>query len=593
MKLIRKTKDKSKTVIGNTKPQIKRAPWKILIVDDEKDIHAMTRLALDNFEFAGKKLQLLQAMSGIEAREILRAEQDIAVAIIDVVMEIDEAGLQLVKFIRNELKYSMIRLIIRTGQPGMAPEKEVIERYDVDDYKDKTELTTEKLYTTMRLALKSYRDLFILNTNRQALTKILDAAPELYHPKSIKPFFDGVLNQIIGLCNLGETGFISAISSGLVVTTNDEQITVQAGTGRFANPDTNPEVEKIIKTCSKRILEKKSPELLSTGAVLIPLTVHNNLGGCIYLEDIQSLNEADKKLINIMVNQCASALENLQLYHELKRANQETSQMLALAEQARKMADAANRAKSTFLANMSHELRTPLNAIIGYSDLIQEDAVDYGCEGLLPDLEKIQVAGKQLLNIISDVLDISKIEADKLELHFSEFSVNHLIEEVTTTIQPLVTGNQFKVECSGELGIIYTDYQKLRQILLNLLSNAAKFTQQGTIDLIVTRNIKSPALKELDNQNTVHSSSLTPSDSSDWLYFQVADSGVGITPDKLKAIFDPFIQGDDSTTREFGGSGLGLTISSHFCQAMGGSISVCSTFSKGAIFMVKLPANRQ
>ncbi len=507
-------------------------------------------------------------------------------------METDEAGLQLVDFIRNELKYSMIRLIIRTGQPGMAPEKEVIERYDVDDYKDKTDLTIEKLYTTMRLALKSYRDLLILNTNRQALTKILDAAPELYHPKSIKQFFDGVLNQIIGLCNLGETGFISAISSGLVVTTNDDQIVVQAGTGRFVNPDTNSEVEKIIKTCSKSILEKKPHEPLHSGAILIPLTVHNNLRGCIYLEDSQSLNEADKNLINIMVNQCASALENLQLYHELKRANHETSQMLALSEQASKMANAANRAKSTFLANMSHELRTPLNAIIGYSDLIQEDAVDYGCEGLLPDLEKIQVAGKQLLNIISDILDISKIEADKLELHLSEFSVKHLIEEVTTTIQPLVTGNQLNVECSGELGIMYADNQKVKQILLNLLSNAAKFTQQGTIDFIITRHINSPAVKELDNQNTLDSSSLTHPNSSDWLYFQVADSGVGIAPDKLKGIFDPFIQGDDSTTRQFGGTGLGLTISRHFCQAMGGEISVSSTFGKGATFTVKLPANR-
>ncbi len=268
MKIIRKTKSNS----GATQ-KLKRPPWKILIVDDEADIHAMTRLALSDFNFAGKKLQIFQAMSGVEAREILAAEPDMAVAIIDVVMETDDAGLRLVDFIRNELKYPLIRLIIRTGQPGLAPEKEVIERYDIDDYKDKTELTAGKLYTTMRIALKSFRDLSTLDTNRKALTKILDAAPELYHPESLSQFFNGVLTQIIGLCNLGDTGLISSISNGIVVTTNDNQPMVQAGTGRLVNLN-DAEVEDIIKTCSKRVFEIKNSELLSSGAILIPLRVY-------------------------------------------------------------------------------------------------------------------------------------------------------------------------------------------------------------------------------------------------------------------------------------------------------------------------------
>ena len=153
MKLVRKSNQDNSDIDKTS--ELKLPPWKVLIVDDEADVHAITRLSLNKFEFAGKKLQLFEAMSRLQAQAILAEQPDIAVALIDVVMETDDAGLKLVDFIRNELKYSLIRLIIRTGQPGIAPENEVIEHYDIDDYKDKTELTAKKLYSTMRLALKS------------------------------------------------------------------------------------------------------------------------------------------------------------------------------------------------------------------------------------------------------------------------------------------------------------------------------------------------------------------------------------------------------------------------------------------------------
>jgi len=161
MKIVRKKKNRTSTE--------KRPPWKVLIVDDEVDIHAMTRLALNDFEFAGRKLQIFQALSGIEAQKILATEPEIAAAFIDVVMETDDAGLQLVNFIRNSLKYPLIRLILRTGQPGLAPEKKVIEEYDIDDYKDKSILTAGKLYTAMRLALKSYSNIKALALLSQTL----------------------------------------------------------------------------------------------------------------------------------------------------------------------------------------------------------------------------------------------------------------------------------------------------------------------------------------------------------------------------------------------------------------------------------------
>ena len=561
-----------------------RLPWKILIVDDEPDIHTLTRLGLNNFEFATRPLQLFEALSAQTAREILVTEADIAVAIIDIVMETDDAGLKLIDFIRKELNNRLTRLIIRTGQQEVAPAKEIIEHYDIDDYKDKTELTIHKLYTTIRSALKSYHDLSILDTNRKALKKILDVAPELYHPQSIHQFFSGVLEQIIGLCNLGEHSLISTVSHGLLITTADTQnFTIQSRAGRFTQT-ADSEAKMISKICLDYLHGNLTETSFPVNAVVIPLKGHNQLIGFVYLENAQHLSPADYDLIHIMTNQCTAALENLKLYFELKEANQQTSYMLTIAEQARKMAEAANQAKSTFLAKMSHELRTPLNAIIGYSDMIQEEAIDSGCEELLPDLDKVHLAGQQLLDVISNILDISKIEAGKLELNLTEFPVATLLSEVVSTMHPLIKieGNILQVEFSQELGLLYADYHKLRQVLLNILNNAAKFTKQGQIALTVTR-------QTLPTSVTGDNAAINPP-LSEWFFFQITDTGIGIAPDKLNVIFEAFAQADNSFTREYDGTGLGLTISEYFCRAMGGQIFVSSIPGKGSTFTVQLPS---
>ncbi|OCR02957.1 histidine kinase [Oscillatoriales cyanobacterium USR001] len=260
-----------------------------------------------------------------------------------------------------------------------------------------------------------------------------------------------------------------------------------------------------------------------------------------------------------------------------------------LAEEFQKIAQsavAANQAKSAFLANMSHELRTPLNAIIGYSDILKEDAQELGYENIIPDLDKIQNAGKHLLGLISDILDISKIEAGRMELYLETFNPVDLINEVISTIQPLVNKNFNKLEFCLENNVdtINTDLTKTRQILLNLLSNAAKFTKQGVITITVGKE-KNVKLKTA-SPTEIMASGITD---SYCVFFRVADTGIGMSPEQLEHLFQPFMQGDNSTTRRYGGTGLGLAISRHFCLMMGGYIEVQSELGTGSIFTVRLP----
>jgi signal transduction histidine kinase len=250
------------------------------------------------------------------------------------------------------------------------------------------------------------------------------------------------------------------------------------------------------------------------------------------------------------------------------------------AVEARDAAQAANRTKSTFLANMSHELRTPMNAILGYSEMLIEEAEDLNVKELTPDLDKIRRAGKHLLALINDILDLSKIEAGKMTLFVEEVDVAGLVGEVTTTIQPLIekNSNKLEIDVAPGCGRIRADLAKVRQTLLNLLGNATKFTERGRIKLSVRRiKNKFPS----DDAN----------DSTERIQFSIKDTGIGMTPEQQGKLFQPFSQTDASTTRKYGGTGLGLAISRRFCQLMGGDISATSSAGQGSTFTVDLPVS--
>jgi PAS domain S-box-containing protein len=242
---------------------------------------------------------------------------------------------------------------------------------------------------------------------------------------------------------------------------------------------------------------------------------------------------------------------------------------VALLE-AKEAAESASRVKSAFLANMSHELRTPLNAIIGYSEILLEDLLDQG-DAAAGDLKKIQGAGKHLLKLINDILDLSKIEAGRMDVYYEQVLLGRLTDEVRTIIEPTLNANNnaLVVDCPPDIGTLRTDLTKLKQSLINLLSNAAKFTKQGTVTLRISRR--------------------TEDDGRSWVKFEVIDSGIGMTPEQLSRLFQAFTQADSSTTRNFGGTGLGLTITKHFSGMLGGSIDVSSELGKGSKFTIELP----
>lgn len=263
--------------------------------------------------------------------------------------------------------------------------------------------------------------------------------------------------------------------------------------------------------------------------------------------------------------------KNRQLEAEIRerlRAEAELRQSKEAADQAREVAEAANRAKTVFLAKMSHELRTPLNAIIGYSEMLVEDVIGKGCPELVEDIDAIKTAGEHLLELIKEVLDISKVEAERVELYPSRFNISELINRVITIITPSLGDNHLMVSCSSEIGMMYADAMRVQQILQNLLNNAIKFTHHGEIQVHVERQ-------------------------EEWIEFRVLDTGIGIPEEKLGAIFEAFNQADNSYTRRYDGMGLGLTICKQLCRFMGGEISVSSQIGRGSSFTVHLPIKRE
>jgi response regulator RpfG family c-di-GMP phosphodiesterase len=301
--------------------------WKVIVVDDEPEVHAVTKLALSDFEFQKKRLEFISAYSGEEARKVIQAHPDAAIVLLDVVMETDDAGLQVAKFIRETVKNSHIRIILRTGQPGQAPERQVIVNYDINDYKSKTELTAQKLFTVVMSSLRSYRDILAIEQSRQGLEKIICASRDIFSSHSLEHFIKGVVQQLTSLLGtVDEAIYATSLVASNDSNDNAEQLVVFTGRGEFESCEGKPITEVLthdqLQACSTALREKSI--VYKDNYLFAYCTSEYNHSSMLFVSGIpDSLTDTQKHLIEIFSQNVQLAYENVQLQAEVEGTQQE------------------------------------------------------------------------------------------------------------------------------------------------------------------------------------------------------------------------------------------------------------------------------
>jgi signal transduction histidine kinase/DNA-binding NarL/FixJ family response regulator len=553
--------------------------WKIAVIDDDQAVHDGTRFALSDYSLNDQTLEILSAYSAAEGRILMRAHPDIAAVLLDVIMETDVAGLELVEYIRNELRNETVRIILRTGQPGQAPERRVIVQYDINDYKAKTELTADKLFTSLTAALRSYQQLERMVQTRRGLEIIIDAASTLYDFKSMQRLAEGVLTQIASLLNVDCAGILVLRDDGKVPS---DEFSVLAGSGcysRFIGTDGSRALDPDVRAMVEVAFKRRKNEFADQRTVLY-IRTGSGREVVVLLQAERQLSETDRALVEIFGSRLSIAFDNVILYQQLQAANTQLEDRVAQRTRALMQANRrlsaqwlrlqrANGFKNEILGTVAHDLKNPLGVILGRTEMLTElIATSASKESVTAQVEHIRDATRRLTSMVDHLISDAMADAFDITIRRESVDIAALVSEVAEANRPLAVNKQQTIAVSAPPHLMtMCDTDRIREAIDNLISNAVKYSPiGGKITVLVTHDDASATIR-------------------------VADEGAGLSPEDLGRLFGRFQRLSAKPTAGESSTGLGLSIVKRIIDMHGGEVTAESAGpGQGSIFTITLPS---
>jgi signal transduction histidine kinase/CheY-like chemotaxis protein len=547
--------------------------WKVAVIDDEPAVHDGTRFALSDYRLNGQGLEILSAYSAAEGRELMRNHPDVAVVLLDVIMESDTAGLNLVEFIRDELKNDTVRIILRTGQPGQAPERRVIVDYDINDYKAKTELTADKLFTALTAALRSYQQLQRMVETRRGLEIIIEAASTLFDFKSMQRLAEGVLTQIASLLNVDCAGILVLREAQNA----HETFSVLAGSGcysRFIGTEVSEMLEGDLRHLVEDAFTRRQHEFSARRSVLYIKTMSGR-EVVVVLEAARHLSDTDRALVEIFCSRLSIAFDNVILYEQLHTAKTRLERTQDLTTANRRLAAQwarlrqANTFKSEILGTVAHDLKNPLSVILGRTEILKEMIAGGGAldANVQSQIAYIRDAANRLTEMVDDLVSDAMADALDITIRREPVDIAVLVQEVAEANRPLAARKQQTITVAAPPNhAAMCDSDRIREAIDNLVSNAVKYSPiGGAIDLLVARE-------------------------EDGIIVQIRDQGAGLSPEDISRLFGRFQRLSAKPTAGETSTGLGLSIVKRIVDLHSGQITVESAGpGQGATFKMSLP----
>jgi len=565
---------------AGVEPEISAArKWKIAVIDDDQAVHEGTRFALSDYSLNGQGLEILSAYSAAEGRALMGAHSDIAAVLLDVIMETDAAGLDLVEYIRNELHNETVRIILRTGQPGQAPELRVIVQYDINDYKAKTELTADKLFTSLTAALRSYQQLERMVQTRRGLEIIIDAASTLYDFKSMQRLAEGVLTQIASLLNVDCAGILVLRDGGLT----GDGFFVLAGSGcysRFIGSSSARSLDSDLRLMVEAAFKRRKHEFADHRTVLY-IRTGSGREVVVLLQAERPLSETDRSLVEIFGSRLSIAFDNVILYQQLQDANAQLEDRVAQRTRALMQANRrlsaqwlrlqrANGFKNEILGTVAHDLKNPLGVILGRTEMLTElIAAGSSRENVSAQVEHIRDATKRLTSMVDHLISDAMADAFDITIRRELVDIASLVSEVAEANRPLAVNKQQSVTVSSGQNIAtMCDADRIREAIDNLISNAIKYSPIG--------GKISVQVGQQSNKTII----------------SVADQGAGLSPEDIGRLFGRFQRLSAKPTAGESSTGLGLSIVKRIIDMHGGEVMANSAGpGRGSTFTIILPTS--